>query len=240
MPSIKDNRGYNQAFKPSKAMEIRTERRCNYILSRMKLHDKTDILELGCGTGELAYLMASKTHQEVLGIDICAPFIEQAKKDHPLPNLDFKKLDFNDPAGISNAINGKKFDYIVGNGILHHLYYNLDSALKNISALLKTHGKIIFLEPNIINPYCFLIFNFPLFRKLANLEPGEKAFTKAFIVRKLSASGFNDIRVEYKDFLLPIAPSFLITPSIIIGDIAEKIPFINKMAQSIYISAVKA
>jgi hypothetical protein len=43
--------------------------------------------------------------------------------------------------------------------------------------------------------------------------------------------------VEYKDFLLPGIPDFLITPSVVVGDVLEKMPVLNKVSQSIFISA---
>lgn len=239
MASIQDDRGYNQGYKPSKSLEIRDMRRCGYILSRMELGTEKKILEIGCGTGELAYMMAAKTDSKILGVDICVPFIEQAGKNYSLPNLEFQILDFNDKDSLKKLTREYKFDYVVGNGILHHLYYNMDEALGNIHSLLKTGGKIVFLEPNFYNPYCLLIFKIKPFRKLARLEPGETTFTKTFITSKLKNAAFTDIKVEYRDFLVPGTPEALIKPVILIGNIVEKIPVLKMIAQSIYISARK-
>jgi len=238
MPSIKDDRGYNQGFKPSKALEIRTERRCDYIDSQITKRKNIDILEIGCGTGELAYFLAKRTGQKVFGTDLCVPFIEEAKKEYSAKNLEFAILDFHDVKNNKQFCD-KKFDYIVGNGILHHLYYNLDETLKNLNLLLKKDGKIIFLEPNILNPYCLFIFKTKLGRKLANLEPAEMAFTKKFISEKLTSSNFSESDIHYKDFLLPVTPTFLIKPVIFLGVVLEKLPLINKLSQSVYVTAKK-
>ena len=235
MASLTDDRGYNQMFAPSKAMQIRSERRCDMIISEMIITEETTILEIGCGTGEIASFIAQKTKAQVIGTDICVPFIEEAKEKHKLPNLSFDVLNFNSP----ETLQGKKFDYIIGNGILHHLYYHLDEALKNILFLLKDGGKLIFLEPNLINPYCYFIFSYPYFRKKANLEPDEMAFTKSFIQEKLKKSGYKSSKVVYKDFLLPVIPDTLIKPVILVGDVIEKIPIFNKMTQSIFIVGTK-
>lgn len=237
MSSIKDDRGYNQGFSPTQAMEIRTDRRCQAIIDEMDFENKKEvhILEIGCGTGELSYLLAKKTIANVLGSDLCIPFIEEARKNYSLPNLKYEVLDFNFPESVSEM----KFDYIVGNGILHHLYHHLDDALKKIYLLLKKGGKIIFWEPNIKNPYCYLIFTYPRFRKLAHLEPDEMAFSRKFITKKLKNAGYQDIKVEYKDFLLPVIPDMLIRPTILLGDFAEKIPGINRLTQSLFICASK-
>jgi 2-polyprenyl-3-methyl-5-hydroxy-6-metoxy-1,4-benzoquinol methylase len=235
MASLTDDRGYNQMFAPSKAMQIRSERRCDMIISEMSVTRDTTILEIGCGTGEIANFIAQKTEAQVLGTDICVPFIVEAKEKHRLPNLSFDVLNFNHP----ETLEGKKFDYIIGNGILHHLYYHLDEALENILFLLKDNGKLIFLEPNLVNPYCYLIFSYPYFRKKANLEPDEMAFTKGFIQKKLKKVGYSTSKVIYKDFLLPVVPDALINPVIVVGDIVEKIPLLNKMTQSIFIVGSK-
>jgi len=231
MASLTDDRGYNQMFAPSKAMQIRSERRSDMIISEMQLTKDSKILEIGCGTGEIAAFIAGKVNAKVIGTDICIPFVEEANKKHKRDNLHFEYLDFNKP----ESLNGQKFDYIIGNGILHHLYYHLDDALVAIRALLKDGGKLIFLEPNLINPYVYLIFSYPYLRKKANLEPDEMAFTKSFIQEKLKKAGYKSSKVVYKDFLLPVIPDALIKPVIIVGDLVEKIPLLNKMTQSIFI-----
>ena len=237
MASIQDDRGYNQGFRPSVALAVRTERRCDYMISKMGLATDTRILEIGCGTGEISYLLARKTGKYVLGIDVCGPFIEEAKQKYSLPNLDYEILDFNNVSQATGSFLNRKFDYIVGNGILHHLFCVLDDTLKRIHDMLSENGKIIFLEPNILNPYCLLIFRVPIFRKISHLEPDEMAFSKKFIETKLAQWGFINIRVEYKDFLLPNTPEPLIKSVIQAGAVLEKLPFLKMLSQSIFISA---
>jgi hypothetical protein len=113
----------------------------------------------------------------------------------------------------------------------------LDVALVNLKKLLKPGGKIIFWEPNLSNPYVYLIFTYPSIRKKANLEPDEMAFSKKFIEQKLQIAGFKQINVSYRDFLLPGIPEILVKPSIVIGDIVEKIPVLRNVSQSLFIEA---
>lgn len=234
MASIIDDRGYNQGFERTNTFMVRIERRADWFIEKMDKKDETvNVLEIGAGTGEISYFIAKKTKAQVLGTDICMPFVEGANEEYKLPNLKFDFLDFNHP----EKLNGLKFDYIVGNGILHHLYYHLDSALVNIRSLLKENGKMIFMEPNIYNPYCFVIFNYA--REWANLEPDEMAFSKSFISEKLKKSNYSKIDVSYKDFLLPNTPDFLVKPVVSIGDIIEKIFPFNRVTQSIFICATK-
>jgi 2-polyprenyl-3-methyl-5-hydroxy-6-metoxy-1,4-benzoquinol methylase len=233
--SLKDDRGYNQVFKPSYSTNIRLERRASYIIDHFKSDENIDVLEIGCGIGIMANMIASKISGSVLGVDLCVPFIETAKKTFVRSNLSFEVMDFNSPEHFGQ----RRFDYIVGNGILHHLYHNLDNALANIKHLLKPNGRIVFLEPNIYNPYCQLIFKNAYFRKKAALEPGEMAFSKRFINDKLSSLGYENIEIEFKDFLLPGIPRLFVKPSVFFGAIAEKIPIVRMWSQSIYISAQK-
>lgn len=233
MRSITDERGYNQIWADSKSTRIRAERRCDYMISQMQVSPAKSVMEIGCGTGRNSFMLAQKTGMSVLGTDLSVTFIEEAKRKFQRPNLRFDVLDFN----AADQFKGEKFDYIIGNGILHHLYNHLSDAITNMRNLLKTNGKIIFLEPNIYNPYCAVIFN--LARKQAKLEPEEMAFSKRFIIKKLTSANFKNIVVEYKDFLLPGVSDFLIKPSILIGNVVEKIPLIKMLSQSIYISAQK-
>lgn len=235
MENIKDDRGFNQVWGDSKSTRIRAERRCDYMISQMNIQPGASVMEIGCGTGKNCFMLAKKTGMNVLGTDLCVPFIEDAKKNFQLPNLRYDILDFNQ----ASQFKGEKFDYIIGNGILHHLYHHLDDAFTNMRNLLKDNGKIIFLEPNLYNPYVYLIFSYDKLRTLTHLEPDEMAFSKRFVSKKLNKAGYSNIKVEYKDFLLPGIPDALIAPSVIIGDLVEKIPLVNKVSQSIFISATK-
>lgn len=235
MASLKDESGYNQMFVPTKALRVRTKKRCDFIISKLGKTQGSKILEIGCGTGELSYLLAKNTNAEILGSDISKKFVFEASQKYQFPRLTFETIDFNSTDILLN----RKFDYVVGNGILHHLYFNIDKVLTKIFLMLNENGKIIFLEPNLLNPYCFAIFKFSYFRKLAKLEPGEMAFTKSFISKKLSVAGYSQISVEYRDFLLPNTPESLIKPTLTFGSQLEKIPMVKYLSQSIFISADK-
>ena len=235
MASIKDDNGHNEGFELVESTVVRMKRRADLMIAAMDNATNKTILEIGCGTGEVAFWIAEKVKSNVLGTDICVPFVDSANKQYKLPNLSYEVLDFNN----AEHLKGRKFDYIIGNGILHHLYYNLGNALATLRDLLTDEGKMIFMEPNIYNPYVAGIFKISALRKIANLEPDEMAFSKSFIIKELEKVGFKNCKVDYKDFLLPGIPSFLIKPSIAIGDVAEKIPLVKNISQSIFIVASK-
>ena len=93
------------------------------------------------------------------------------------------------------------FDSVAGNGILHHVFYHIDTVLLKIRAILKPGGVLSFIEPNIHNPYIVTIFSIPFARKFARLEPAEMAFSSSFITDRLIAAGFVVVTVEYHDIL---------------------------------------
>ena len=238
--SIVDDRGYNQGFKPSAAVRIRNQRRVNHILQAIQpLVTPHQMLEIGCGTGEYAHLFAQHAGLHVVAADICVPFIEEARRLYQSPNLQFECIDFTDTAAINAQFGNQAFDSVVGNGILHHMYYHIDEVLTKLYALLKPGGTFAFLEPNLYNPYIATIFQIPVARTWARLEPSEMAFSASFIASRLQQAGFSDICVEYHDFLVPGTPAALIKPVIAIGDILERIPVVNMLAQSLSIRARK-
>jgi len=234
MAAITDDRGFNQIYEQSEGNLIRLKRRADWMINEMSATAGKKILEIGCGTGYVSHYIAQKTGMQVIGSDLCQPFIEEARQKFVLSNLLFETLDFNEAAGSIH----NKFDYIIGNGILHHLYYNLDTVFVTLHDLLNPGGKIIFMEPNLYNPYVAAIFKNKALRKRARLEPDEMAFSKSFIDKKLRAAGFTDIGITYKDFLLPGIPRSLITPSIVIGNVLERTP-LRFISQSILINAAK-
>lgn len=242
MASILDERGFNQGFKLTEAQDVRLRRRAESIVAEMRLLEVPEpsrqihILELGCGTGELAFHLAMLTGARVTGVDLSVKFIEQANSTYRHPGLNFIVADLSQTNPTSEQ---DQYDYIVGNGILHHLYHHLDTFLPVLARWLKPNGRLIFWEPNLWNPYVFLIFTLPVFRRAANLEPDEMAFTPGFIRRKLAAAGFTGIQVATRDFLLPNTPAFLINPVIGAGRVLEKIPGLRRFAQSVFLCATR-
>ncbi len=234
MASIQDERGYNQGYRETPALIVRTQRRIDAMLAQMNTtQTNVRVLEIGCGTGMMANLLATRIQGEVVGLDLSHEFITEAAERYKRPNLKFAVANLND----EEALNLGKFDYIVGNGILHHLYYNLDEFLGNLKKFLNPGGKLIFWEPNLSNPYAYLIFSFAPLRKIAKLEPAEMAFTADFINKILKRAGYNKVGVECRDFLLPNTPTPLIGFLIWVGNVLERFKITSRMAQSLFITA---
>jgi 2-polyprenyl-3-methyl-5-hydroxy-6-metoxy-1,4-benzoquinol methylase len=243
MSSIVDERGFNQGFKLSQAQAIRLHRRAQAIASEMRFpseatdRDSIRILELGCGTGELTFELAKLTGAQITGIDLSKKFITRALATYQHPQLRFRVADLKEslPELESNA-----YHYIVGNGILHHLYGQLEDFLPRLKGWLVSGGKLIFWEPNLTNPYVLFIFTIPILRRLARLEPGEMAFTPDFIKRKLLKAGFCDVRAVARDFLIPHTPASLIDTVVKVGERLERLHVVRSLAQSVFLTATKA
>jgi SAM-dependent methyltransferase len=231
--SVRDEAGHNQGWSGGLATEIRAERRCDLLMGVMEPDPTKKVLEIGCGRGEIAHRLSDLTGMDVLGIDRSPLFVEEARRAAHDSAARFEAMDFMEPFGLQ----GQRFDYVVGNGILHHLYDGIDVALPAIGQLLKGGGRIAFLEPNLHNPYVFLIFRVPRLRRLARLEPDEMAFSRRFAISALTSAGFTDIEVAYRDFLLPGVPAWMIRPLVWIGAIAERTRGAKHLAQSLLITA---
>ena len=59
------------------------------------------ILELGCGTGELAFELAKIAGARVTGVDRSQKFIDYASANYRQPNLRFLVADFSDSSARS-------------------------------------------------------------------------------------------------------------------------------------------
>jgi cyclopropane fatty-acyl-phospholipid synthase-like methyltransferase len=233
VPSIVDDRGFNQGFTWNPTQEVRMRRRAQAILAALPPGPQR-VLEWGCGTGELAHFLATES-TEVTGADLCAPFIEQASRQFGRERLRFVVANLATEAG--RAALGTEWDAIVGNGILHHLYHHIGEALTSMRSMLKPGGRFVFWEPNLFNPYVFAAFSFAPLRKLAKLEPDEMAFTPAWIQGHLSTAGFSEIEVSYRDFLVPNLPFSLVPVVTRVGAVVEQVPVVNRLAQSLFITA---
>lgn len=237
MSNITDERGYNQIFATSPAQATRLRRRAQAIIDALPIAaERRHILELGCGMGELSHTLATLTDSQVTGVDLSERFIRHARSTYQLPNLDFIVADLTKESANAEM---DHYDAIVGNGILHHLYHHLDTVLPALHRRLRPGGRLIFWEPNLWNPYVWLIFSFGPLRRAARLEPDEMAFTPAFIRKKLQAAGFSPVSVTIRDFLLPNTPDGLIRPVIAISDVLDRIPLVRGSAQSLFFSATR-
>lgn len=229
--ALQDERGYNQIFAPVGATPIRARRRGDWFVSQ--IGSGTRVLEIGCGTGETAAYIASQIKAEVVAIDLSPAFVVEARKRHSAPNLRFEEFDL--LAGIEPPFG--RFDLVYGNGILHHLVKLLPAVLQSLHRLINADGRLAFIEPNLLNPYCAFLFGTSIGRKVGRLEPDEMAFTRGQLMRVLSKTGWSEIDVATRDFLIPGLPLSLVKPVQAVEPALESTALTRWLAQSHFITA---
>ena len=163
----------------------------NYLTSKFKnfIGFNKDVLEVGCGTGQLAIYFALGTNNRVVGLD---PTIESLKlaadfsKKQNIDNIDFINADIFD-----DVLTDKYFDFIWCNGVLHHTkdpckaFRVLIKSLKNegyvLIGLYNKFGRI----RTVFRRYMFKIFGSkyldifdPTLRNLKNNEEERKAWIR--------------------------------------------------------------
>lgn len=96
-------------------------------------------LDVGCGTGEFARLLAARS-SHVLAIDLSPEMIRVAReRSHPLENIEYEVADV---SGM--PLPPSKFDVIASIATLHHL--PLESTLVRLAECLKPGGTLVVLD----------------------------------------------------------------------------------------------
>ncbi len=193
--------------------------------------NNNDVLEVGCGTGLFTSELA-KTNNHLVAIDISPELLAIAKSKKDMDNVTFKLDDAHNP-GFRNA----SFDFIFGSSILHHL--DTVRALENFYRILRPKGKIIFTEPNQLNPQIMLERSHPFFRKMFNNSPDEIAFYRWHLSRQIKKAGFTNIKIHPFDFMHPLIPSSLIRYLLPVSEFIENTPILKEFAGSLIITAEK-
>jgi len=94
-------------------------------------------LDLGCGTGRDAVLLAGRfTHVDA--IDLSRPMIELAQAKRGRPNVTYRQADL-------LAVTGQ-YDVVLSVMTLHHVP-DLPEALRHLKGLLAPHGRLVLVDP---------------------------------------------------------------------------------------------
>lgn len=112
------------------------------------------VLDYGCGRGEFSLKMLGYG-AKVFGIDISQVYVDEAKKSCLREGYDVSQFNFQTMDAHNLSFADETFDFVVGNGILHHLDY--PTALSEIDRVLKPGGRAIFQEPLSGNPLLGLL-----------------------------------------------------------------------------------
>jgi SAM-dependent methyltransferase len=97
-------------------------------------------VDLGCGTGRHATLLASR-YKQVVAVDVSAPMLELAVARRSLANIDYQHRDLREVRADTDGT----FDLVCSAYALHHLG-ELDQALWGIRELAAPGGRVVLVD----------------------------------------------------------------------------------------------
>lgn len=210
----------------SPAGSLRAERRAKYLYQLGKFKPNDLILEIGCGTGLFTEKVYNATKAHIIAIDLSEELLAQARQR---PHCaDFKMEDAMEMTFAEQA-----FDGVFGSSILHHL--DMEKALTEIYRVLKPGGRMVFAEPNMLNPQIAIQKNVPAIKRALGDSPDETAVVRWSFKAQMEKIGFKNVLIFPYDFLHPSTPKPLIPIVSMIGGIVEKIPLLKEIAGSVII-----
>jgi SAM-dependent methyltransferase len=212
------------------AGQIRANRRANYFITEGDIKKTDTVLEIGCGTGLFTEKVYNATGASIIATDLSEDLLNSARKRN-LP-ITFKT---EDAMNLSFADNS--FNVVFGSSIIHHLDFN--KSLKEIYRVLKPGGRMVFAEPNMINPQILIQKNVPFIKERLGDSPDETAIIRWSFKSLLKKQGFTSIKIFPYDFLHPYTPKPLIGVVNQLGKVLEKVPLIREIAGSVIIKATK-
>lgn len=106
------------------------------------------VLDVGCGTGLMAYEIAKAGAKKVVGIDFSSDGIAMAKSTFTHPTLEYRVENVNNHKGL--------YDAVISLGTLEHMD-NPEQTLKLFKKHLKPQGIILITSPNWSNPRGYIL-----------------------------------------------------------------------------------
>ena len=158
----------------------------NYTLERTRTYlSATDrVLEVGCGTGSTALLLAPNVDQ-IIASDISSKMIgnaQQKAKESNASNVQFVAENI-----FGDAISNGPYDAVLALNLLH-LIHDIDGAIQRIHGLLKPGG--VFISKTVCKPGKGAPFKF---RFLRLVVPVMQLLGKAPFVRFMDAQELEDL-----------------------------------------------
>ena len=214
----------------SPAGQVRADRRAKYFVEVAKITAKDSVLEIGCGTGLFTGKVFDLTGAKITATDLSEDLLNLAKAKNP--NAVFMVDD-----AMKMSFKNETFDVVFGSSVLHHL--DMTIALKEILRVMKPGGRMVFAEPNMINPQILVQKNVPYIKEKLGDSPDETAIVRWQFKKMMEESGFRNVTIFPYDFLHPYTPKPLIGIVNTIGKMVEKIPLFREIAGSVIIYGEK-
>jgi SAM-dependent methyltransferase len=211
----------------------RAVRRAGFFLEALNAAPDLRALELGCGSGVFLE-RAVVSPARVVAVDLSTEMLACAR--HKLDPSARVRTRFLCADGERLPFRSGSFDVVFGSSILHHL--DLKTALADLHRVLRSGGRLVFAEPNLLNPQIALTFHL-LPRSWAGLSQDEQAFSRFTICRILREVGFVDAASAPHDFLHPLVPAPLVSAVERLSRWLERIPLLREIAGSQLVTARK-
>ena len=208
----------------------RAQRRAEIFVARGGLGPGRRALELGCGTGIFLEKVA-ESGALIHGLDLSEDLLAKARTR--LAGLANVTLDHGNAQQM--PYEAQAFDTVYGSSVLHHL--DLDAALREVHRVLRPGGRLVFAEPNILNPQVALMFHLGLTKEYFGVSPDEMAFSRFRARAALVRAGFREVRVTPFDFLHPATPGAWLGAVARLGHWAERVPVVREIAGSLIVEA---
>ena len=168
------------------------ENRASWYFKMLDIYipDSANIIEVGCGTGQLVNFLALKVQREVYGIDLCETSLHKARRlrdKFGIKNLSLEKKDI----FRFCTENTELYDYVFCNGVIHHTY-DPEKAFKNVCNLLKPGGFLIVGFYNTFGRIPLKLLKMKI-KKLNAISLKKKKF---YLSKQYDIREFDDIQVE--------------------------------------------
>lgn len=119
----------------------------NYMVEKAKISENSNILNVGCGDGEVDVQIVKKIGCKITGVDLSSVRIENAKKKIT-PELN-NKLKFIHASATNLPFNKEAFSHVISQSTIYHIH-NKQKALSEIYRVLQKGG--IFIFDDLIKP----------------------------------------------------------------------------------------
>lgn len=212
----------------SPAGQRRADRRAGYLFSVGKIGEGDRVLEIGCGTGLFTRKVWELSKANITATDLSEDLLSIAKQQDGIGSGDYQIGD-----AMDLQFPNKTFDVVFGSSILHHL--DFDRSLREIFRVLKVGGRMVFAEPNMLNPQIFIQKNIPFIKRWLGDSPDETAIIRWRFAKIMKKIGFSNIKIFTYDFLHPSTPKSLIGIVNTLGIFIENIPLLKEIAGSVVI-----
>ena len=124
-----------------------------FLLERAGLSKGMRVADIGCGTGNVSFLIASKVkiNGSVSGVDISTAQLDIARSQAEILNLDNVK--FTEGSAYDTKLPKESFDFVYCRFLLIHLNRPID-ALIEMRSLLKPGGLLVCEEADFCQAFC--------------------------------------------------------------------------------------